>query len=128
MRRARNAALTRSIPSAAFAIILCATAALALPPRAEAAIHLGDPNTVSFSNGLVGYWPLDGQVTDWATGRTKDISGNGNDGSLALMSTSSSPVGGKIGQAMTFNGSSNYLPAGNGSLLSTWRLKLFYRI
>src|SRR6266568_8296132 len=76
---------------------------LALPHPAFAAIHLGDPNTVSLTNGLVGYWPLDGSVTNWATGVTRDLSGNGNDGSLSLMPTSSAPVIGKIGQAFYFN-------------------------
>jgi hypothetical protein len=62
----------------AFAIALCASAALALPTKAEAAIHLGSPNTVSLTNGLVGYWPLDGFVTDWNTNTTADISGSNN--------------------------------------------------
>jgi Concanavalin A-like lectin/glucanases superfamily len=103
MRRARQRPL--SFLFIAFAIALCTTAALALPPKAEAVIRLGDPNTVSLSNGLVGYWPLDGSVTDWHTNTTRDLSGNGNDGSLALMSTTTSPVGGKIGQALNFKGS-----------------------
>ena len=33
----------------------------------------------------------------------KDLSGNGNNGSLAFMSTSSSPAIGKIGQALAFS-------------------------
>ena len=56
------------------------------------------PNTVAISNGLIGYWPLDGAVTNWATGKTLDISGNGKTGTLLNMSTSTSPAAGKIGQ------------------------------
>jgi hypothetical protein len=88
MRRARHhSARPLSILLIAFAIALCATATLALPPRAEAVIHLGDPNTVALTNGLVGYWPLDGQVTDWNTNTTRDLSGQSNTGTLVSMST-----------------------------------------
>jgi len=71
MRRVRHSAASLSISLLPFAISLCAAAALALPPNAEAAIHLGSTNTVSLSNGLVGYWPLDGSVTDWHTNTTR---------------------------------------------------------
>jgi hypothetical protein len=63
----------------------------------------------TLSNGLVGYWTFDGKDTNWATGKARDISSNRNYGSLAYMSTSSSPTPGKIGQAMYFNGTSNYI-------------------
>ena len=82
---------------------------LLLPFTAQAAIHLGSPNTVSLSQGLVGYWPLDGPVTNWNTNTTADISGNGNTGQLISMSTSTSPAIGKIGQALTLNGTSQYI-------------------
>ena len=86
---------------------------LLLPFTAQAAIHLGSPNTVSLSQGLVGYWPLDGPVTNWNTNTTLDLSGNGNTGQLISMSTSSSPVAGKIGQALDFNGSSGEITTTN---------------
>jgi hypothetical protein len=60
----------------------------ALPPRAEAIIRMGSANTNSVANGLVGYWPLDGAVTNWATGQTRDRSG-GNTGQLIGLSTTS---------------------------------------
>ncbi len=47
MRRVRHSAASLSISLLPFAISLCAAAALALPPNAEAAIHLGSTNTVS---------------------------------------------------------------------------------
>ena len=69
----------------------------------------GHSNTVSISNGLVGYWPLDGATTNWRTNTTADLSGNGNAGQMIDMSTSTSPTIGKIGQALKFNGTSQYI-------------------
>src|SRR5712671_3742126 len=88
---------------------LVAIAAFIIPPKAEAVIRLSSPNITSLSQGLVGYWPLDGAVTNWATGKTNDLSGNSNTGSLISMSTTTSPVAGKIGGALNFNGTSNYV-------------------
>jgi hypothetical protein len=115
MRRVRHSAASLSISLLPFTLALCAAAALALPPKAEAAIHLGTPNTVALQNGLVAYWPLDGDTTNWTTGKTSDVSGQGNIGTLTLMSANSAPVIGKIGQALNFNGTSNYIDAGNAS-------------
>src|SRR6266699_7247432 len=98
-----------SVLAAGTLFALSAVASLALPHPALAAIHLGDPNTVSLSQGLVGYWPLDGSVTNWTTNTTSDISGNGNTGTLVSLATSTAPVGGKIGQALKFDGTSNYI-------------------
>ena len=55
------------------------------------AANVGHSNAM-ISNGLVGYWTFDGKDTNWTTGQTRDLSGNGNNGSLAFMSTSSSPA------------------------------------
>ena len=62
-------------------------------------------------NGLVGYWPLDAR--DYTTSTTVlDRSGNGNTGTLypntANQFTSTSTVLGKIGQALKFNGTTQY--------------------
>jgi hypothetical protein len=74
--------------------------------------HLGTSNVahsnVGNGNGLVGWWTFDGPATHWNTNRTDDVSGNGNTGHLISMSTTTSPTQGKIGQALTFNGS-NYV-------------------
>jgi hypothetical protein len=66
--------------------------------------NVAHSNTVALSNGLVGYWTFDGSATNWRTNTTADLSGNGNTGTLVGMSTSSSPVAGKIGQALYFTG------------------------
>lgn len=69
-------------------------------------------NQGGLNAGLVAYWPLDGDTTNWATGITKDVSGNGYNGQMTGLSTTSSPVPGKIGQALNFNGSSGYITTG----------------
>jgi hypothetical protein len=56
------------------------------------------------TSGLVGHWTFDGSDINWATGIARDSSGQGNNGSLIAMSTTTSPVAGKLGQAITFNG------------------------
>ena len=59
------------------------------------------------SNGLVGFWSFSGAVTNWGTGTTGDLSGNGNTGQLVNMSTTTSPVAGKVGQALKFVNANN---------------------
>jgi hypothetical protein len=83
-------------------------------PHAEAVIHLGSANTVTQGSGLIGYWPLDGAVTNWATGVTRDLSGQGNNDQLVSMSTTTSPATGKIGQALNFNGTNSYVEPPTG--------------
>jgi hypothetical protein len=80
--------------------------------NASKATHVDSGNTVTLATGLVGYWPLDGSTINWATGIVRDLSGQNNNGSLINMSTSTSPVQGKIGQALKFNGS-DYINMGN---------------
>ena len=67
------------------------------------------PNSLTLSSGRVGWWTFDGKNTNWATGITQDISGSGNNGQMIGMSTTTSPVAGKIGQALYFNGTNNYV-------------------
>ncbi len=100
-------------------------AGLSYAPQAQAAIHLGAANATSLSNGLVGYWPLDGSVTNWATGRTTDLSGNGGTGQLNLFSTTTSPTAGKVGQALNFDGNAYIttgytIPAQSSATSFTW--------
>jgi len=68
----------------------------------------------NLQNGLVGHWTFDGK--DMLTGLARDISGNGNHGSLVNMATSTSRVEGKIGGALQFNGVNSYVRATNVSL------------
>ncbi len=69
-------------------------------------------NGSSLANGLVGLWTFDGGDTHWTsetTGTTDDRSGAGNTGTLTNMNRRTSVDGGKLGQALTFNGSSSYV-------------------
>lgn len=77
------------------------------------AANVDHSNTVTLSAGLAGYWTFDGSKTNWSTGTTGDSSGNGNNGSLVNMSTTTSPTIGKIGQALNFNGTSQIVNMGN---------------
>jgi hypothetical protein len=67
----------------------------------------------SLNCGLVGYWTFNNQDMNWKTGQARDVSGNGNTGQLIGMSTTTSPVAGKMGQGLKFNGTSQYVNVGN---------------
>ncbi len=55
------------------------------------------------NDGLVGYWTFDGPDISWTTNTMTDRSGNGNTATITNMSTTSSPVAGKLGSALTFD-------------------------
>ncbi|MDE1924617.1 MAG: LamG domain-containing protein [Patescibacteria group bacterium] len=86
------------------ALAFAAALLMMVPAVAGATVTAGQSNTTALSSGLVGYWTLDGNKTNWLTGTIQDSSGNGNTGQLVGMSTTTSPVLGKIGQALKFNG------------------------
>src|SRR3990167_85314 len=68
------------------------------------------------TSGLVGQWSFDGKQTVWTSSTaatTLDTSGQGNTGTLTNMSKSTSPVVGKIGQALTFDGTDDFVNMGN---------------
>ncbi len=70
----------------------------------------------SLSCGLVSYWSFNNQDMNWTSataGTVKDMSGNGNTGTLTNMNRSSSPIPGALGQALKFNGSSSYVSGAN---------------
>ncbi len=52
------------------------------------------------TDGLVGWWTMDGADINWNTNTITDRSGNGNTGTLVNMSTSTSPVEGRVGQGL----------------------------
>ncbi len=61
------------------------------------------------NNGLVYVFSLNGGDINWGSNTAYDRSGNGNDGTLVGMSTTSSPINGKLGQGLNFNGLSTYI-------------------
>lgn len=66
--------------------------------------------------GLVGHWTFDGNDVNWGdTGlEIKDVSGKGNHGAVSGL-TQASVTPGKLGQALSFNGTSDYVDAGSAS-------------
>ena len=59
------------------------------------------------NDGLVGYWSFDGADTSWATGIVTDASGQGNNGVVSGMATTTAPAIGIAGQALNFDGSND---------------------
>jgi hypothetical protein len=67
------------------------------------------------TNGLVGLWSFDGKDMNWGTNKALDRSGQGNDGVLTNMSTTTSPVIGKIGQGLKFDGVNDHINLGTSA-------------
>ena len=63
--------------------------------------------TAGLSNGLVGYWSFNGDDISGTT--VKDLSGQNNNGT----NSSATPTLGARGQALSFNGTSNFFQTGN---------------
>jgi hypothetical protein len=76
------------------------------------------------ANNIVGWWTFDGSQTNWNTNTTRDSSGSGNTGTLVSMSTTTSPVAGKAGQALSFNGTSNYVVVNDAASLNSSNITL----
>lgn len=80
------------------------------------------------SCGLIGYWTFDGK--DMVGGIARDGSGNGNNGNLINIATSTFYTTGEIGQALNFDGTNDYISMGdildlNGGVpfsISTWAM------
>jgi hypothetical protein len=66
--------------------------------------EIGGSKETSVSGGLVGYWSFNGKDIDWRSQTVYDRSGYGNNGTTTGMSTSTSPILGRVGQALYFDG------------------------
>jgi len=65
--------------------------------------------------GLTGWWTMDGKDVDWSSssGQIKDNSGDGNDGTTnGGMTNDQSAAEGRVGQALSFDGSDDYIDVG----------------
>jgi len=78
----------------------------------------------ALKSGLVGYWTFDGKDTNWGTNKTNDLSGQGNTGTLTNMSTTTSPVVGKIGQGLKFDGADDYVNVGDVAVVDNSNTQL----
>ena len=72
--------------------------------------------TSGLSCGLVGYWTFDGK--DMVGGVARDRSGNGNNGNLINIATSTFYTSGKIGQGFNFDGVDDYVNVNSSTSLS----------
>ena len=84
-------------------------------PTAEAVIVNSSSiflnNGSTLTSGLVGHWTFDGK--DVISGKVKDRSGQGNDGSPSGIATSTFYTTGKTGQAFNFDGVNDYVSIPN---------------
>src|SRR3989338_773932 len=81
--------------------------------------HSSDAATISRptqSLGLVGYWSFD---VGKGGAKAVDMSGRGNNGTLTNMNTTAAWVGGKIGQALSFDGVNDSVVIGDVELVTT---------
>ena len=73
--------------------------------------------TGTITDGLVGHWTFESSDIDWATGTVTDASGQGNNGTVVGLATTTAPVLGAVGQALDFDGSSDQINLGSDSSL-----------
>ena len=83
------------------------------------------PKGSSLQNGLVGWWTFDGGVAT-ANGVAVDMSGNGNNGNLVSISTSTFYTAGKIGQAFNFDGVNDVVQVSDSASLSPTRVTVAF--
>ncbi|GEM_PF-1944992 len=95
-----------SIVPAIFIVVACVA-----PQAAKAAVIQAPISLGTLGNGLVDYYTMDGVNINWGTGVVADNSNHGNTGIVTNMGTTTSPVAGKVGQALTFNGTNQYVNA-----------------
>ncbi len=67
------------------------------------------PKQIAVPNGLVGYWGLDADCLDFTNSLALDLSGNGGTGTLVASPTLAQ---GKIGNALSLNGTTQYVSLG----------------
>lgn len=82
----------------------------------------------SLAQGLVGHWTLDGKDMNWGSGRVTDKSTQGNNGYVINMSTTSSPADGRLGQALSFDGTNDLIQATKNNLTSSFSVSMWLNI
>jgi hypothetical protein len=97
----------------------CAASIIRLPGhvRLIGGVRLGGSSIVLSNRGLVGHWPFDTNTLNWTTDVAQDTSGSGNNGQMIAMSTTTSPVAGEIGQALQFDGTSQWIAISDAASL-----------
>jgi len=82
----------------------------------QGASKINKTPTNILTNGLVGHWTFDGKNV--VNGVALDSSGNGNNGNLINIATSTFYSYGKIGQGFNFDGTNDYINLGNNVSLA----------
>jgi hypothetical protein len=95
-------------------MLLALLLSIFLPKAADAALILQHPNYTGLNSGLVGFWSFEAPAM--AGNVAYDRSGQGNNGTLT---NGPKPTIGKIGQALNFDGSDDYIKLSDNSPLST---------
>src|SRR3989338_6089134 len=93
-----------------YAFLILFLCAFFFAPSADAAT-IGKPMQ---SLGLVGYWSFD---VGKGGAKAVDMSGSGNNGTLTNMNTTAAWVGGKIGNALSFDVSNDLIVLGSPAAL-----------
>jgi len=86
-------------------------------------VTVGATQSSVIPSGLVGYWSFNGPDVDWRANKAKDRSGQGNDGAIINMSTSTAGKGGKVGQGFRFDGTDDHIDVGSASSLDDINVK-----
>ena len=99
---------------------------LAVKPYYAGAIRVHTQGDDILPEGQVGHWSFDGQDMKWhETGaEVRDSSGNSNHGSLEGGMNTRSATHGVIGQALSFNGTTDYIEA---TVSATTTISLWYK-
>ena len=77
-------------------------------------IYINSSQNTKMTNGLIGLWSFDGADISGTT--AYDRSGRGNNGTLVASPTK---VAGKLGQSLSFNGTSQYVTLGNSVYINS---------
>ncbi len=95
--------------------VVCFAACLvfAVPAYVNASTINRPMNILGLQNGLLGWWTFDGK--DMPNGLALDRSGQGNNGYLVNAATSTEYIAGRMGQALNFDGATNYVDIANSS-------------
>jgi len=91
----------------------------------DAGTNLSGDSNLSFTDDIDGEtrpggtaWDIGAdelkKTIDWSTNTAYDRSGQGNNGTITNMSTTTSPTIGKVGQALEFDGVNDYVDVGTG--------------
>lgn len=89
--------------------------------NAHAGANLQSSQEGTLTNGLVGYWPFDGNDISGTT--AYDRSGQGNNGTLTNGPTKTI---GRVGQGLSFDGTDDYINMGNTNNISTGNFTISY--